>query len=498
MSTKDLEQALRNLPRIGKLIKDRGDRQTWRFEHNEKPFYLHFFPRSASRFRRLFLGNPAMREFVRLQWLQKASIPSPRAVAVLSGFWIDTQLGDAIIIEGIEPSQPLDVYLNNLELSAQPVPNHLKIAEQVRTLVHNLALAKMSHDDLHLGCFLIGDGRVYLKDATHVRRGAIAMNDIMRLAHSASRFATKQDLRRGWDLLAAGPVPKKNPLSNRLYRKFTRQIRGENEYFGRMNDAEWRAVFFKHSKYPRRWSRVSGENFTLEDWRAAWPQLLAQVESDQFSIIKRDRSGDVLEGEIVLGGRPIQVIVKRPRVKYWYRYLTALGRPSRALRTWIKAWKMIARNVPVDWPMLVIEKRILGYVVDSLLVVERLPGKTLAAVDLDAFDTNDRETLFRRVGRILRKIDTMGFGHFDAKATNWIVVNDDKLGPTPVMIDADGVRHYPHPGAGIDRVLRSMRQHPQYTPSDSLALCLGFSPFGRLGREPVEEETQEAKAPEAT
>jgi hypothetical protein len=28
-----------------------------------------------------------------------------------------------------------------------------------------------------------------------------------------------------------------------------------------------------------------------------------------------------------------------------------------------------------------------------------------------------------------------------------------------------------------------MREHPQYTPADSLALCQGYAPFARLYRE---------------
>jgi tRNA A-37 threonylcarbamoyl transferase component Bud32 len=488
---KDLEQSLRDLPRVGKLVRDYDDHQVWRFEHNGKPYYLKFYPRTEGKLLKLFIGNPAMREFLRLQWLQKASIPSPRAVAVLSGFRIGIILGDAVISEGIEPSQTLDQYLNDLQLRAEPIPNHLDLSKQIRELVHNMALAKLRHSNLRLESFLIHDGKIDLLDALNVHRGMPTMRDIMLLGHSASRFATKTDIRRAWDLLAAGPVPKKNPVSAREYGKFNRLFRRNNEFFGRLDGDGWRGVFFKRWNHPRRWSRISRERFTRADWEAAWPQLLAQVESEQFEVLKRGASGDVLAGEIVLGGRPFPVIIKRPRVKYAYRYITALGRPSRALRTWRKAWKMIVRDVPVDWPMFIIEKLVFGYVVDSLIVFERVPGKTLAEYDLDARSPEARDTLFRRLGRILRRIDSMGFGHFDAKATNWIITDDEKLGPTPVMIDADGVRHYPSAAMGMRRLLRAMRDHPQYTPADSLSLCLGYAPFGRLGREPMPDETTE-------
>ena len=42
------------------------------------------------------------------------------------------------------------------------------------------------------------------------------------------------------------------------------------------------------------------------------------------------RAGLARKGEIAVGGRPVNVIVKRPRPKYWHRYLTQIGRGARA------------------------------------------------------------------------------------------------------------------------------------------------------------------------
>ena len=67
--------------------------------------------------------------------------------------------------------------------------------------------------------------------------------------------------------------------------------------------------------------------------------------------------------------------------------------------------------------------------------------------------------------------------HFDAKASNWIVREDPVIGPSPVLIDTDAVRFRRWTALGIRRLLRSMKNHPQYTPQDSLALCLGYSPY---------------------
>jgi hypothetical protein len=54
------------------------------------------------------------------------------------------------------------------------------------------------------------------------------------------------------------------------------------------------------------------------------------------------------------------------------------------------------------------------------------------------------------------------------------------------MIDVDGVRplNIWLVAWGIQRLLRAMKQHPQYTIADSLALCQGYAPFaGRLEQE---------------
>jgi tRNA A-37 threonylcarbamoyl transferase component Bud32 len=130
-----------------------------------------------------------------------------------------------------------------------------------------------------------------------------------------------------------------------------------------------------------------------------------------------------------------------------------------------------------------LEKRKLGYVVDNLIIFECVPGKTLWQTDLDAISPPAREMLFRRIGRILRRVEQLGFSHFDAKSSNWIVRDDDKLGPTPVLIDVDGVRQRRWIALGIRRLLRSMQDHRQYTVADSLALCQGYAPYARMLRE---------------
>jgi len=483
-----LEQTLRELPRIGTLVKDRGYRQIWRFEHGGRAYYLKFYLRGGGRdaFRRLARGSPAVLEFTRLQMLQKAKIPSPRAVAVLVGFKLQGRDGDAVILEAIEPSVQLDHYFNELELRGEPIPDHLDLSRQIRELIQHMAAAKLGHQDLHLGNLLLHDGRVFLLDGYAVRRGALRLEDLFFLGHSTNAYATRTDLLRAWDLLASGTLPQRNPLSPRIRGEFLNRIGGGNRYFGRLRSGAWGGVFFRTTKFAHRWSAASRLTVEEEDWRREWPPLLRQIEADELQVLKRTRSGDVLAGEVTLGGQTVPIVVKRPRRRYWYRYLNEIGRGSRAWRGWVKAWNLILRNLPTAWPLIVMDKRKLGYVTDSIIVYERVPGPTMHRVDLDAMDERPRDMLFRRLGRVLRKIDQTGLSHFDAKASNWIVLDDPAMGATPVLVDADGVRFRRWTALGIQRLLRSMKEHQQYTVQDSLALCRGYAPWSPLRQEPAE------------
>jgi tRNA A-37 threonylcarbamoyl transferase component Bud32 len=476
--TNELEEILTDLPRFGTLIKNRSYRQIWRFEVAGRPYFLKYYPRRAKGKVR---GNPALREFSSLQQLQKLGLPAPRAVNAMVGYRLNGQIGDAVVMQGIEPSVALDQYLNDLELRGQPIPDRAALVRQVAQIVVALGRAGLGHNDLHLGNFLLQNGKVFLLDAYSIRRGGMRMKDIAYLGSSAARWATRTDQLRVWHALGQhGPMPARSKMAARYWRKFVAGSSKESDWFGRIDIAGWHGSYFKKSKSARRWSTASGFTVTADDWQKAWPPLWQQIQSGSAEQLKTSPSGDVWAGEIVLAGSPLPVVVKRPFKRYWYRYINEIGRGSRARRAWIKAWRLIVRNIPTAWPLLILEKRSLGYVTDSVIVFERITGPTLAKVELDALPATERQMLLRRTGTILRQIDALGLSHFDAKSSNWIVAADSAHGPRPMLIDVDGIRSRRWLALGINRLLRSLRSHPQYTPHDSLQLCQGYAPFSPL------------------
>jgi tRNA A-37 threonylcarbamoyl transferase component Bud32 len=482
VSTDDLQRALADLPKIGTLLKVRPYRQVWRFEFAGKRYYLKFYPRREGRLKRLFRGSPALREFLNLQAMQRAQIPSPRAVAQLSGFTISQVKGDAVILEGIEPAEPLDQYLNELALRGERAPDYRELRDQVIAIVRKLGEARLGHSDLHLGNFLLSQGKLFLLDAYALHRHGLTQRDVLLLGQSVSRFASKSDLLRAWDEFSGAPLPKMNPARKRLWRKGLEAARGENRYFGRVEIGEWRGHYFKHHKFPRRWSPASGIDVSLEDWQREWPKLLDAMNSDRIEVLKRSRSGDVLGAEVTIAGRMVQVVIKRPKHRKWYRYFNEIGRGGRARRAWLKAWSLIVRDIPTAWPLLVMESRKLGYVTDSAIIFERVSGTLLPHVDFDALAALDRINLFFRLGRTLRLIEKQGLNQYDSKSSNWMIRLDEVLGPVPVVIDVDGIRRIVPTLWPIDRLLRSLRELPGYTPEDSRWVCIGYRPYARLAQ----------------
>ena len=479
-----LEKALGDLSQYGALVKDYPYRKVWRVEVEGRAFYLKFYPQAPNRWRRLLRGSLAMREFLRLQWLQKAKIPAARAISVLMGLSINGQRGDAVLIEAIEPARSLFEIVQDHDLAGEPIPNHRDLAMQVIDIVLRLGRAGLGHGDLHLGNFLVKDGTVYLIDAYPVHRRGMLLRDVMRLANSVAGIATRTDLVRGWRRLGPdGAMPQRNRFARAVYRKLMSRIYGDNRYFARLAAGGWTGVGFKKSVRKYRWSAISQQTFETRQWQEEWPRLLGLIESDQLTVLKRSASADVLEGQVVLGGRPMDVIIKRPRRRYWYRYFNELGRGSRARRAWWKSWRLIYRGIPCAWPMLMMEKRTLGYVTDQIVVFEKVKGPTLGAIDLAQLSTGERQTLFARVGGLLRRLEAVGLYHWDAKSTNWMVQIDPAIGPFPLLIDVDGVRNNWGIGEGMRRLLLSMRQHGQYTPQDSLDLCRGYAPFSPVGED---------------
>lgn len=473
VTPQDFENQLRALDRIGTRVRVGPRRETWRFDYNDRPHYLHFYRRGKVGTGRIGTGAAAA-EFAGLTTLQELKIPAIRGVGLLAGFTLAGEKGDAVITLGVDGVRLNEALNRN---------THRQLLLQMIDWLRRLRDAELGHDDLRPESFLVVGDELLLADAAALTKGGLSRLQLQAFAHRAEPWLSRADRLRVWRALVGDedlPPPR--------YAEFIRKDQRELD-IGTIDAGDWKGRFRRGGNAVP-WSIASKMRIELADWQREWPRLLALINADGLDVLKRDSSGDILSGVVSLAGRPIDIIVKRPKNKFWYRSLLNVFRRSRARRLWDKTWSLIVRNIAVEVPLLVMERRTLGYPADSLAVFERVPGPTLAAVDLDTMTANERDTFFRRCGKLLRRIEDTGLTHTDAKSTNWIVFQHPFNGPTPVLVDAYGIRKL---NAflqlfGIRRLLRAMKTHPQYTPADSLAICLGFSPQKKPGEVPAVED----------
>jgi len=485
----EIEAALARWPEGATAVKVRDYREIWRMNVGDRAVYLKWFPRggvgTVAWAKRLVRGDPALREYGNLVRLQKAAVPSPTAVAFLSGARLGGRTGDAVMSWALEPSEPLDVMLHRCKREGLPIPGRRALFAEVMSILAGLLRAKLGHSDLHFGNFLAHAGRLHLLDAYSVHGGGMTVGDLEVLGHAAQSHATRTELLRGWRALTGSndpPPPAATKTSKRQWRKTVERALTPSGYAGRIELAGWRGMFFKHHRFPLRHAPASGLSVEVGDWEREFPRLWEEVCGETLRPLKRSASGDVWAGEVVLGGVPVEVVVKRPLRSKAYRYVTEIGRGSRAWRAWKKSWMLIARGIPTAWPLLVMEKKTLGAVADQLIVCEKVQGEQLDGVDLDRAGPDLRDVLLRRVGRVLRRIDDTGIVHFDTKASNIMIRGDELLGPGPVLVDVDGVRGYSWRGEGLRRLDRSMRDHhPHFTETDAASLRFGYDPFANNG-----------------
>jgi tRNA A-37 threonylcarbamoyl transferase component Bud32 len=476
-----LEQALRNFSQVATLRSRRAGLEVWSFAFDGHQYRMHFHNAVRSRIRRAIFGNPAHREFFYLQRLQTLKVPAVHAVALLAGFRIDERVGDGVLIGPIDGMERLDEYLTRLELSNPTEIDTRSIGRQIRQLLREMGHAKLGHRDLSLESFMILDGNVLFYDVGGIHPGFLRKIEVMRLAHSASRFLTRGEVFRFWKELGSGGVPpKRNRAAGPVLRRIAWTCVRGNENVRPIQFGPWKGVFTSTFDRGLRYAAASRMTVSEPDWQRALPGLIAAMDARRFETLKRDLSGEVVATKLELGGESLDIVIKRPRKRNFWRILLDPFRRTRARRAWIKSWKMLSRDIPSEFPLLMIERHRFGFAVEGIVIFERVSGERLDRIDLASLPASRRSALFFRLGRILRQIESRGFSHMDAKSTNWIVHPDDYLAETPVMIDLDSVRHYPASGHGLRRLLRAMKDHPQYRAEDSLEICRGYAPWAKI------------------
>lgn len=470
VSRSDLEETLRTLHSHAIRVGGRTGRETWRFKALEKLYFAHFYPRAQKYRYALGRRGSASQEFAGLQTLQRLKIPSPRGVALLVGFHFGGRRGDLVIFESIGDAHVLGE-------GAQGPRTRAHLRDQVLTILRTLGKEQFGHADLRPQSFLVANGKVFFVGAAGIKPGGMKTDHLIGFAQRSWPYASRSDKLRVWRaLVPKSDLPPKDAGPARWFR-------GEEDVEIDISQRDGLSSRYVRSfSQTPSWSSFRGQ-VKPDEWRGQSAGLIERVESGLLQALKRDASGEVVTDRLTLGGRELEVVIKRPQPKRRFRDFLFIFRVARARRIWEKTFWLVRRNLPVERPLYLFEPKELSERQSrSFIVFERVPGTTLADFDLDTLTPGDREKLFLSIGRILRRIEDTGLTHTDAKSSNWIVAPTPDGGVTPVMVDAYGIRKWNIFLAlfGLRRLLRAMKQHPQYTPDDSRNICLGFSPFAPL------------------
>lgn len=174
------------------------------------------------------------------------------------------------------------------------------------------------------------------------------------------------------------------------------------------------------------------------------------------------------------------LVLKRFNIKNRWNYLKDLFRPSRALRSYRKAYHLELLGMPTPRPVAAAERRMMRVLINSYLVMEEIRGaqdlRTLKALSIhDA----------REAGRLVGRLHDDGFAHGDLKETNIVRDAEGKL----FLLDLDGLTYLqrlPEQSAAADlaRLARGAANYPAVTALHRFAFVRAYCKTRGLKRVP--------------
>jgi len=235
-----------------------------------------------------------------------------------------------------------------------------------------------------------------------------------------------------------------------LWAKRDRAAMRDGKYFCHLKTRNgWRGHAYLRTKHPSDYSRASKMHLIRSQWRQ-WldhpPDLLRR---DRSGLIKDSHSAYVCRAQLATSEGPLEVICKRARPRTWLKKFYYLFRDSRNLRSWKYGYQLLNRDLPTARPLAVVERRVAGLLLDSMVLAEAIPGGR----DLDVFlrvgllheDPKRlrglKDQLITGLVRLVKDFQAKGFAHRDFKASNLLVQWDPAASDPPrlVLVDLDGL-----------------------------------------------------------
>lgn len=535
------------------MVKKNGAREVWRATIAGRAYYLKYYQRDSWRgaIKSFISGDAAQAEWRGGLFAMQNGIPAARPVALTSRIAREGRIWALLVSEAIEPAQGLDEFW----LSIQSDENIRRRREDTGHLIEILAeliarahQAGFEHLDMHAANILIQPlaprrYRAVLIDlhsarlSTPLSGAAVVRNlaqlnqwfakhsslgDRLRFMRAYLRwrnefehvFPHARQLDHSFEALSAALMHGARRHADRLWAQRDRRIGRNGRYFARLRLGNgWRGVACVTSKRAVAESRASGLLLTREWWnkQLANPEALLGADAAR---LKNSHSAQVARCTLDHPDGPLDVIVKRPIARNFWRSLRSILGLSRAMRGFRIGHALLHRDLGAARPLAALERRSGLFRRDCLLLTETvgdasdLPAhlKTESAAFSPRAWLRHKCELTNLLVRHLRRLHERGFVHRDCKAEN-ILVRRDPL--TLLWIDMDGLRRAPQRSRAAElraltRLHVSLLSVPSLTRTDRArflkAYCAGYgvdeSEWRRVWREMAGLTVQKLRARE--
>ena len=165
------------------------------------------------------------------------------------------------------------------------------------------------------------------------------------------------------------------------------------------------------------------------------------------SIIKDSHTTSSCVTPIKIGGKKVDVHIKRYNYQNIFYACKHLFRTSRGKRVWTVANGLILRHIPTPLPICFLEQRKGGFLIKSYFITQKidssLPLHTLIQerfLNAQMEATKNKHALIRKTAHVIRTMHDQGVCHGDLKSANVLVEKKEGQDDKIYLVDLDSTR----------------------------------------------------------